>query len=136
MAAINRLEPHGGQPSFVSCTKQEHNFMINDDRRANRHRLRRTGKLMHAQEPNILACVIQNMSEDGAMVQLVAGSAIVPHELLLWEDSSKSAFVCQVRWQQGRIVGLRFVDEREREFRQRQLNHLFDCLRHASTFMH
>jgi hypothetical protein len=70
--------------------------------------MRRSGKLMFAERLDYLDCIIRNMSEGGATVRLKRPCAL-PDEILLREDATHSAYVCKVRWQRGRLVGLSFV---------------------------
>lgn len=63
---------------------------------------------MFAERLDYLDCIIRNLSEDGATVQLKRVCAL-PDQILLREDATHSAHVCKVRWQRGRRVGLRFV---------------------------
>jgi hypothetical protein len=76
-------------------------------RQDQRFQVRIAGRLMWA--AGTTECVIVDLSESGARVDTYCFSKL-PQTLHLFESKSGNIFECQVRWQQGHLLGLQFVD--------------------------
>lgn len=75
------------------------------------------GELIAKGGARLQRCAIRDMSLDGARID--TGFYIdVPRRLFLLEEESGSLFECEVRWQQGREIGLFFLDVSGRSARQ------------------
>jgi hypothetical protein len=76
------------------------------------------GKVVAPDMPCVIACMIQNLSEDGALVA-TDEPARVPRRAYLWQARTGTLFECDVRWRKGgRLFGLRFVDTASRASRR------------------
>jgi hypothetical protein len=98
--------------------------MRDDSRNVSRHLVRMLGKIILADEPYSLDCLIKNMSEDGALVQLLLPSPL-PEHVLLWEERTHIAYDCEVRWQTASTAGLQFLEREERGLRRARLHLAF-----------
>src|SRR5688572_22353476 len=67
------------------------------------------GKLMWANGACSKDCTINDLSEGGARVDTYVYTK-VPATLNLFESKTGNIFECLVRWQQGPMIGLQFVD--------------------------
>ena len=81
-----------------------------DGRRAfPRFEVRIPGKLMWANGACSKICSITDLSEGGARVDTAVFTSI-PDKVDLFEGKGGNIFECIVRWQQGALIGLQFVD--------------------------
>lgn len=84
---------------------------MNDKRAFPRQTVSISGKLISPDMSCTLDVVIQDLSEDGAMVSAVAGPARVPERVYLWQAQTGTLFECNVRWRKNDSqFGLRFTD--------------------------
>ena len=74
-----------------------------------RFEVRIPGKLMWGSAACSKLCTITDLSEEGARVDTAVFTA-VPPAVDLFEAKSGNIFECAVRWQQGSVIGLQFVD--------------------------
>lgn len=84
-----------------------------------RYQVRWKGKILFAEEPCSIDCVIKNISEGGALICTRAFVPWMPN-VLLWDEKTRSLHLCQIRWRKGLMTGLYFTDVRGR-IRRRQL---------------
>ncbi len=81
-----------------------------DSRRAfTRFEVRIPGKLMWANGTCSKLCTFTDLSESGARVDTGVFTS-VPDKVDLFEGKGGNIFECLVRWQQGALIGLQFVD--------------------------
>jgi hypothetical protein len=77
-----------------------------------RYGVRIEGKLM---SPDMVLCVdvvIRDLSEDGALVNVVPPASIVPERVYLWQAQTRTLFECKVQWRKNDcVLGLRFTEE-------------------------
>jgi hypothetical protein len=83
------------------------------DRRAHpRYGVRIEGKLI---SPDMSMCVdvlIRNLSEDGALVSVLAPIDVIPERVYLWQARTRTLFECSVQWRKSEnLLGLRFTEE-------------------------
>jgi hypothetical protein len=78
-----------------------------DKRGATRMRTLKGGKLVVANF-STFDCVIRNMSETGALVELPSTVGIPSHVTLRLQDGSPER-QCRIAWRTERRIGLRFV---------------------------
>lgn len=87
-----------------------------DTRNAGRGEKALDGELIAKGGARLHHCAIRDISPEGARVD--TGYFVkVPRNLLLLAGSSGHLFECEVRWQQGREIDLRFVDVGSRSSR-------------------
>ena len=80
------------------------------NRRADpRFEVRIPGKLMWSNGAYSRDCTIKDLSEGGARIDTIV-FADVPKTVDLFEGKSGNIFECMVRWQQGPMMGLQFLD--------------------------
>ena len=80
------------------------------NRRADpRFEVRIPGKLMWANGAASKDCTIRDLSEGGARVDTIVYTE-VPATVDLFEARTGNIFECAVRWHQGGMIGLQFVD--------------------------
>ena len=86
--------------------------MMQDKRASTRYGVRIEGKLMSPDMAFCVDVVVRNLSEDGALVSILAPVNIVPERVYLWQAQTRTLFECQVQWRKNdRLVGLRFTDD-------------------------
>lgn len=83
--------------------------MLENRRAFARFEVRIPGKLMWADGSAGRACTIADLSEGGARVDTLTFIS-VPQKLDLFEGRDGNIFECVLRWQQGTLIGLQFVD--------------------------
>jgi hypothetical protein len=83
------------------------------NRRAHpRYGVRIEGKLMSPDMELCVDVVIKDLSEDGAMINILAPASIVPERVYLWQAQTRTLFECKVQWRQNnRLLGLHFTEE-------------------------
>jgi len=74
-----------------------------------RHEVRADGRLLFVDQPCFVECTIRNISEDGALLSMLASVALPP-VVLLWERRTGAIHECEVRWRKGRSIGVHFTD--------------------------
>jgi hypothetical protein len=77
-----------------------------------RYGVRIEGKLM---SPDMMFCVdvvIRDLSEGGALVNVVPPVGTVPERVYLWQAQTRTLFECKVRWRKNTYqLGLHFTEE-------------------------
>lgn len=76
--------------------------------RQHRPRSLKAGSILRGVNDSEVKCIIRNMHENGAELQ-VHLTAYVPHEFLLYVPSEKIGFRSVLRWREGERVGVMFV---------------------------
>jgi hypothetical protein len=82
---------------------------VMDNRAAPRVQVRIPGKVMWSNGACGKLCTITDLSEGGAQINTTVFTE-VPKIVNLFEARSGSLFECEVRWQQGPLIGLQFLD--------------------------
>lgn len=82
---------------------------MQDRRKFVRHRTLKSGRLAYDEGSRTTECLIRDLSEGGARIQ-VADIRRIPSELVLsFGDGSRSRS-CFVRWRRGDALGIEFTD--------------------------
>jgi hypothetical protein len=77
-----------------------------------RYGVRIEGKLMSPEMALCVDVVIRDLSEDGALINVLAPASIVPERVYLWQARTRTLFECKVQWRKSdRLLGLRFTEE-------------------------
>jgi hypothetical protein len=84
-----------------------------EQRRAARHRLIKSAQMIFPAEGMISDCVVFDLSDEGALVEL-KNIALVPPEVVLCL-STEDIFLAQRIWQMGKKLGLQFVKRESAE---------------------
>ena len=79
-----------------------------DNRRAVRMRTLKAGRAVFDNAQSVVDCVIKNLSDNGAQIELDAPGALPNTFLLQFQDGRKRPV--EVTWRSRNRVGLRFVD--------------------------
>ncbi len=87
--------------------------MDNDRRTYPRLQVQEKGKILFIDQPCFVECIIRNISEEGALLSLIV-SVPLPRVVLLWEQQTGKLYKCGVKWRKDRMVGVHFVDVRQR----------------------
>ncbi len=78
------------------------------------------GKLM---APDMSFCVdvmINDLSEDGALLSALAPADLVPERAYLWQARTRTLFECTVKWRKNhRLLGVQFADASSRQHRRK-----------------
>ncbi len=83
---------------------------FNDDRRAfSRHGVQKDARLLFVDQPCSVECTIREISAGGARLSMLV-SVSLPTLFLMWEQRAGAIRECEVRWRQGRTVGVHFTD--------------------------
>lgn len=82
---------------------------MQERRSQQRYNVRLDGELIWDNGAERKACVILDLSLDGAKVDIGYFMAL-PKHLFFLEKSRGTLFECQVRWQQAGQLGLHFID--------------------------
>jgi len=78
-------------------------------RRLVRHRVVKPGLLAYDQGAQTVECLIRDLSERGARIQ-VANAEELPAELALSFDDGGAPRPCLVRWRKNNAIGIEFTD--------------------------
>ncbi|MBX9590262.1 MAG: PilZ domain-containing protein [Hyphomonadaceae bacterium] len=105
--------------------------MTKERRAAPRYEVRADGRLLFVDQPCFVECTIRNISEDGALLSMLV-SVAVPPVVLLWERRTGAIHECEVRWRNGRSIGVRFIDVWGRAARRAVLEKGFAPLKHGA----
>jgi stress-induced morphogen len=70
------------------------------------------GKIVHCDGSYSYNCVIRDMSESGARIE-ISQSGGVPEKLFLLGSGSRTAFEAEVVWKKQTFAGLRFIREHD-----------------------
>ncbi len=105
--------------------------MSNERRAVTRYEVRKDGRLLFVDQPCFVECAIRNISEDGALVSMLVSVALPP-VVLLWEQRTGAIHECEVRWRNGRTVGVHFTDVCGRATRRAMLEKDFAPLRNVA----
>jgi len=77
-----------------------------------RYGVRIAGKLMSPDMTFCVDVVIRDLSEDGALVNVVPPAGTVPERVYLWQAQTRTLFECRVQWRKNDYqLGLRFTEE-------------------------
>jgi hypothetical protein len=90
---------------------------MQDRREHQRHAVEIDGKLIFADGRCAFDCVIIELSEGGARVRLSV-EVDLPRKVYFWQMKTGSVLDCEVRWQEHKLVGLRFIDSCGRHLRK------------------
>ena len=74
-----------------------------------RHEVAIAGKILSPDLSSCVECVVQDVSEGGALVTLDAETGL-PDRVYLWQAETGASIPCDVRWQKMKRAGLRFAD--------------------------
>ena len=83
--------------------------MMEEKRRALRRRTLKGARVVFNNRQSSIDCVVRNLSDDGARLDLVS-SIGVPDRLLLVFDDGCSKRSCEVKWRKAKSIGLLFVE--------------------------
>ena len=81
-------------------------------RRSTRRRAFFSGKIVHCDGSHSFDCVIRDISESGAKIE-IKQSDIVPKRLFLLGSRTPTAFEAELVWRKGNLAGLRFLREHD-----------------------
>jgi hypothetical protein len=84
-------------------------LMMPELRTEARQRVFKAGKIIVKQGASVFDCVVRNLSDTGASVDL-GSTAGVPDTFVLICDSGRISRPCQVVWRTDRRIGLRFAE--------------------------
>ena len=105
---------------------------VSNERRAvSRYEVRKDGRLLFVDQPCFVECAIRNISEDGALLSMLVSVALPP-VVLLWEQRTGAIHECEVRWRNGRTVGVHFTDVFGRATRRAMLEKDFASLKNVA----
>ena len=82
-------------------------YLIEDDRRAERHEVSMAAKGILSNLDESLDCEIINLSETGAKLRL-SHSGDLPEKLKLFVPETHSFNKCRIVWQENDEIGVRF----------------------------
>ena len=82
--------------------------MMQNRRRFVRHRTLKGGALFDERSERT-ECLIRDLSEGGANVEIAAGRH-VPSELILSFNDGQGSRHCFVKWRRGNSLGMEFID--------------------------
>lgn len=74
-----------------------------------RHQVRINGKILSPDGSHTVDCVVKDISEGGALVN-VPPNMMLPSRVYLWQAETGTLFECDVRWRKLDLVGLHFID--------------------------
>jgi PilZ domain len=80
--------------------------MLVERRAATRHRSYKSGKLVFNDNKSVLDCIIRNLSQAGALLEIPA-VATVPEEFDLHADGGVRR--CKVLWRRPNRMGIKFL---------------------------
>lgn len=111
--ANDRPQRVAASPSPAPATPGEERVHREENRRAvRRQRVLKRGILITHDGSSTINCMIRDLSPGGARVTVDDEYAPDPHCLLLIAESGKR-FSAETRWQRGRDIGLKFLDQAE-----------------------
>ena len=84
---------------------------MNERRREHRNRTLRTGKIIFNNRKSVIDCVVRNLSDFGACLQ-VNGTAGIPRTFDILIDGDTMSRICQVTWMTEARVGIEFCAPR------------------------
>jgi hypothetical protein len=96
---------------------------MSDRREFPRYEVQIEGKLM---SPDMSFCVdvmINDLSEDGALLSALAPVDLVPERAYLWQAKTRTLFECTVKWRKNhRLLGVQFADASSRPHRRKLID--------------
>lgn len=126
MATFGRASRPSAPPKAVKPT------ITHEGRQARRQRTLLRGKLAYGSGAFSIDCVISDLSETGARVQIQAG-ATVPEQIYLVHLRTRTAYDSKVVWHRDNYVGLEFKTAHDLETEtsaEMKLMRLY-CVEHA-----
>jgi hypothetical protein len=95
--------------------------MTTDRRAAPRFPVQIEGKLMSPDMEFSVDVMINDLSEDGALLCTASPTDFVPERAYLWQATTRTLFECTVKWRKNqRMLGVQFASASSRD-RRRQL---------------
>lgn len=82
---------------------------MRDNRASPRHQVRINGKILSPDGSCTVDCVVKDISEGGALVN-VRSNVVLGSRVYLWQAETGTLFECDVRWRKLDHVGLHFID--------------------------
>ena len=107
MARVDRFAK--ATPRDTSNNDRRNDFRDDDGIRRNHSRIRtlKSGQIIYNNANCIADCLILNMSDGGASLQASDAFELPNHVTL--KDSQDQSYECEVCWQHGRKLGVRFI---------------------------
>jgi hypothetical protein len=82
---------------------------MSEQRNQSRQRVFKAGKIVVKQGASVFDCIVRNLSDDGACVDL--GTTLgVPDCFVLNIEADRTSRLCQVVWRTERRIGVRFPE--------------------------
>lgn len=81
-------------------------------RRSTRRRAFFSGRIVRCDDLHPSDCVIRDMSETGALIE-IKQSDVIPEKFFLLGSRTQSAFEAELIWRKGNLAGLRFLREHD-----------------------
>jgi hypothetical protein len=83
--------------------------MMSEQRNQSRQRVFKAGKIVVMQGASVFDCIVRNLSDDGACVDL--GTTLgVPDSFVLNIEADRLSRPCHVVWRTERRIGVRFPE--------------------------
>ena len=95
--------------------------MFDNNRAHPRFPARLDGRLLSLDGLCNFKCIVMDVSEGGARIK-AADLQLIPGKAFLFVAKTGDIFECDIRWQRGDEIGLRFIDSATRSQRKALLN--------------
>jgi hypothetical protein len=109
-AFVKRI-PAGAEPSSA---RTRFTAMTEEKRIIPRRRVLKGGKIISADDAQVIDCMIRNMSVGGARLE-VPTTIPIPHEFTLLDVQTGRRYPAKMAWRRGEQMGVEFGDEPEPE---------------------
>jgi two-component system chemotaxis response regulator CheY len=97
------------KPFTANTLKGKIETELNNRRRHVRHRVVKGGQLVYAHGASTVECLVRDLSESGARIQ-VANAQDIPAEIVLSFDDGRGSRPCVVKWRRNNELGVEFGD--------------------------
>jgi two-component system, chemotaxis family, chemotaxis protein CheY len=97
------------KPFTANTLKGKIETELNNRRRHVRRRVVKGGQLVYAHGASTTECLIRDLSESGARIQ-VANAQDIPAEIVLSFDDGRASRPCMVKWRRNNELGVEFGD--------------------------
>lgn len=107
---------------------------MDDRRRQPRYEVQIAGKLMSTDMSFCVDVIINDLSENGALVSALAPIDLVPGRVYLWQAQTRTLFECTVQWRKSpHVLGLQFAETANRQRRHGLLESSTSALRREKS---
>src|SRR5215475_4077428 len=101
-------------PEHARSSKQRLGGAMDERRRELRGRTLRSGKIVFNSKQSVIDCIVRDLSDGGACLQVNATTAVPPSFELIVDGGNEASRSSRVAWRSDTRIGVEFLDAGKR----------------------